>query len=66
MKNKRKLKQKLKRRKTIFVYENALGKVFDLVPYRSWGKKKVKWESWKLTSDKVVELNVDDIGSVWE
>jgi hypothetical protein len=59
MKNKRKLKQKFKRRKTIFVYENALSKGFGLAPYRSWGKKKVKWESYKLKSDKVEPIPID-------
>lgn len=59
MKNKRKLKQKFKRRKTIFVYENALGKVFDLLPYRPWGKKRVKWESYNLKRDKVEPITID-------
>lgn len=54
-------KIKFKRRKTIFVYENALGKVFDLLPYRSWGKKKVKWESYNLKNDEVKTIDYFDM-----
>lgn len=45
MKNKRKLKQKFKRRKTI----------------RSWGKRQVKWESYNLKRNKVKTIDYFDM-----
>ena len=67
MDNKRKLKQKFRSKQLAFLVTKGM---YQLVipggtPKREWGKKKVKWETWTLTSDKVVEFNADDIGSVW-
>ena len=62
MKNKIDLKLKFITKKALFLKNNLINKCFNVKPYRPWGKKKVKWESWKLTSDKVVEFKPDDIG----
>lgn len=67
MKNKRKSKQKFRSKQLAFLVMKAMWQLVipGGTPKREWGKKKQKWESWKLTSDKVVEINADDIGSVW-
>ena len=62
MGNKIDLKLKFITKKALFWKNNLINKCFNVEPYRPWGKKKTKWESWTLTSDKVVELNADDIG----
>lgn len=63
MKYKRKLKQKFIEKNALFLESNVLNFYFN-TKYRNreWGRKQVKWESWKLKSNKVVELNPDDIG----
>lgn len=51
---------KFKRRKA-FMHKNSINKSFGLEPYRSWGKRQVKWESYNLKRNKVKTIDYFDM-----
>ena len=58
--SKKRKRIKFKRRKA-FMHKNAINKLFGLAPYRSWGKKKIKWESYNLKKDEVKTIDYFDM-----
>ena len=60
MKNKRELKQKFVEKNAHFLQSNVLNFHFN-TKYRNreWGRKQVKWETWKLTSDEIEQIAID-------
>ena len=55
--SKKQKKIKFEKRQMSFLID----KHFDLEPYRSWGKKKIKWESYTLKSDEVKTIDYFDM-----